>query len=110
MTNAEANRIIAEWVGDEGFSPDRPHYNPHGGEVIATMRGEPKDYCSSLDLTVAAIGKEYRWQLGTNGPEAFMGRAWHLSAGPYAETEGPTPAEALAHAYAQVLAAGKEWA
>ena len=136
MTNAEVNRIIAECVGDEGFWPAetcRDHQNRipefkgygHIGEPCLKcgaiiQRGEPKDFCGSLDLTVGVVQKGYsdsvehlQWECHwSNYSGSYEADVWHSSQTmPIVETKsyktGRTAAEALAHAYAQVLVAAK---
>ena len=111
MTNAEVNRIIAESMGKEGFSPDRPQYNPHGGEVFATMRGEPKDFCGSLADIAKAIEDDARQnehihQWGVGWSDRRTGGRFDGFVAGY-DHRSDTPAEALAHAYAQMLVAEK---
>ncbi|MHB1937042.1 MAG: hypothetical protein ACYCOR_10705 [Acidobacteriaceae bacterium] len=113
MTNAEANRIIAEWVGDEGFQivgvPQPP-----GSRRGTLQRGEPLDYCSSLDLTVAAMPKEdhLHIDLAVDWRGRWLARTYNLG---WIGEPDPSyypdyvlrkaPAEALAHALAEAIVA-----
>ncbi|MHB1937036.1 MAG: hypothetical protein ACYCOR_10675 [Acidobacteriaceae bacterium] len=127
MTNDEVNRIIAESVGDEGYWPAErcgdhenriPEFQGYGhigepclhcGAII--QRGEPKVFCGSLADIAKAIEdyarqNEHIHQWGVDWSDRRTGGRFDGFVAGY-DHRSDTPAEALAHAYAQVLVAGK---
>lgn len=144
MTNDQVNRIIAEWVGDEGFWPAEtcPEGHPTDfGDEIGSLcalhypdpgvdkalreewlthqtdpswhpewriqRGEPKDYCGSLDLTAplsTTICRERHlyWSLHMKDTR-LSAQVMDAYGDVLSRDHGPTEAEALAHCIAGII-------
>lgn len=127
MSNLEANRIIAEWIGESGFEPDEAEatYRESGKGHISLdvmVSRKPKNFCSSIDLTVDAIkGKlTCTFDMSERGVcRAFVTRGdlfcrtdffehrgeWDGDYDLVEPVERPTLSEALAHAVAETILA-----
>lgn len=110
MTNAEANRIIAEWVWEEG-SDEPILVMDNEGYITApvdTSRRVPPDYCSSLDLTVAATKGKVHIDLEVDEDGYTHANIYDWAhdgdkACGFGHAQASSTSEALAHALAEAI-------
>lgn len=119
MSNDEVNRIIAEWVGPEGFEPDRiamrftdsgviteTMQTPMTGNAeIAILKGKPLDYCSDLNLAMETMRGKLPLVLATDADGLAFASVYTLTTGLREDgrCHDKEPSKALAHALAEAI-------